>query len=134
MSPPTQERNPLPGREQRRFRRFAVTLPCKVKPRSRRKVSAESGLDVRTQDISRGGFYFTASAGWEIGATLECTIQLPVEVFGTQAVAIRCRGKVARIIPLDKGGIGVGATIESFRFVRLNDKMLKEGAPFAEVS
>ena len=133
MSPPTQERNSLPGREQRRFRRFAVNLPCKVKPRSRRKVSAESEVGVCAQDISRGGFYFTAPVGWEIGATLECTIQLPVGVLGTQAVAIRCRGKVARIIPLEKGGIGVGATIDSFRFVRLSDKMLQEGAPFAVV-
>ncbi|MBI4461250.1 MAG: PilZ domain-containing protein [Acidobacteria bacterium] len=123
------------GREQRRFRRFAVNLPCKVKARARRKVSAASELDVSTQDISRGGFYFQASGGWEIGTTIECTIQLPSEVFGNQAVTIRCRGKVARLVPLGDGGLGVGATIENFRFVRQSDKALKrEDVPLAQVT
>ena len=67
-----------------------------------------------------------APAEWQIGTDIECVIQLPIEAFGDQGVAIRCRGKVARIIPLEDGGIGVGATIDSFRFVRPKKKLLEK--------
>ncbi|MBI4442680.1 MAG: PilZ domain-containing protein [Acidobacteria bacterium] len=113
-------------REQRRFRRFAVDLPCRVKPRkSRKAAAAESELRVNTQDISKGGLFFVAPADWQVGTDIECIIQLPVEAFGSPGVTIKCRGRIARTISLEGGGIGVGATIERFQFVRPKKKQLE---------
>lgn len=112
----------IPLAEQRRFRRYAVQFPCVISPKERRKKAATSGIRVETKDVSKGGLYFVASADWKVGTAIKCVIELPLQVFGGQRTAIRCRGKIVRLVPETEGQIGIGVTIETFQFVRLEKK------------
>ncbi len=113
--------------DQRRFHRYGVNFPCTVRPVRKRKgskphVLTATAIEAETKDVSTGGFYFEVSADWKVGTEIECTIRLPVKAFGGQPVAIRCRGKIARVTKKDPGSIGVGATIEQFEFQHLEKK------------
>lgn len=100
--------------EQRRFKRFGVKLPCRVKPRPGRKGPAVPEMTVETQDVSRGGIFFVASTDLVIGSIIEVELDLPASITGTQG-RIRCRGTVARVVPQQSGRIGIGATIDHYR-------------------
>ena len=103
--------------DQRRFRRYVLNLPCRVKPRKSVKRSGLlAELRTETQDVSGGGLFFVAPAEWIVGTELEVELYLPASASGEDPVAIRCRGKVARVVPQEEGRVGVGATIEQYRF------------------
>ena len=105
--------------DQRRSRRYGVQFPCVVSPKEGRKKSPKPSIEVKTKDVSKGGLYFVASVDWKVGTAVECVIELPLEVFGGQRRAIRCRGKIARLVPETDGRIGVGVTIDTFQFIEL---------------
>jgi hypothetical protein len=50
-----------PSLNQRRFRRYGIRLPCRVKPRDSGKSPLTHELAVETLDVSRGGLFFLAS-------------------------------------------------------------------------
>ena len=105
--------------ERRRFRRYAVSFPCMVKPLRRGKSQSRFELETETRDMSRGGFFFVAPAERKLPSRIECLVRLPIKTPGGQAVAIRCRGKVVRMIAQESGSIGVAASIEQFEFMHL---------------
>ena len=121
---PLGEYNLLTATEQRRFRRYALQFPCVVRPKERRKKAAKSAIRVETKDISKGGLYFVAHADWKVGTAIECTIELPLQVFGGRRVGIQCRGKIARLVSETEGRIGVGATVDTFQFTQLKKSEL----------
>jgi len=90
-----------------------------VKPRKSRKVTIEAEMTAETQDISSGGLFLVASADWTIGTEIECELRLPVKAFAGRAVGIRCRGKIARLVPGQREGMGFGATIDHYEFFHL---------------
>jgi hypothetical protein len=110
------ERNltPASSPDQRRFRRFGVKLPCRVKPRVSHQNVGQPVLEVETLDVSRGGLFFTSSTGLTIGTALDFVLDIPAHVT-TRPTMIRCRGIITRVCPLDGGRIGVGATIDHYR-------------------
>lgn len=114
-----------PTADQRCFRRYALHFPCVVSPKKRGKKTTESGIRVETKNVSKGGLYFVARADWKVGTAIECVVELPLQVFGRQRAAIRCRGKIVRLVSETEGQIGIGATIESFYFVHLKNRDLE---------
>ena len=116
------EKPPTQGKtgtlDQRRFQRFGVKLPCRVKPRGGRKGTAQQALEVETQDVSRGGMFFTASANMEIGTAIEFELELPAIMVGSPA-KIHCRGTVTRVVPQSGGRVGIGATIDHYKIAPL---------------
>lgn len=109
----------LSSEDQRRFRRYAVSFPCVVKPRKKRKSTEIPELRAETQDVSSGGIFFVASADWQIGTEIECELRLPVKALGGRPIGILCRGKVARIVKADDNRVGVGATIDHYEFFHI---------------
>ena len=107
------------SREQRRFQRFGVKLPCRVKTRAARKGAAQPELAVETQDVSRGGMFFVATAGMQIGTLIEFDLDLPALVVGRPA-RIHCRGTVTRVVPETDGRVGIGATIDHYKIAPLS--------------
>ena len=122
--------------DQRRFQRYGVNFPCTVRPVHKHKGTKSSwgtatAIESETKDVSTGGLYFEASSDWKVGTEIECLLQLPVKAFGRQPVAIRCRGKIARVTQKAPGIIGVGATIEQSEFQYLEKNDASDISPFA---
>ncbi len=120
-----------PGKiDQRNFHRYGVNFPCtvrRVRKRKAPKAHVEPAVQTATKDVSTGGLYFETSADWKVGTDIECMLHLPTKVFRRHPVAIRCRGKIARVTQKAPGSIGVGATIEQFEFPHL-EKMTPAGS------
>ena len=102
------------SRDQRRFRRYDIKLPCRVKPRASRKSATLPELEVETLDVSSGGLFFVASAELAIGSAIELELDLPALLKG-RSTKIQCRGTITRIVPQKEGRIGVGATIDNYK-------------------
>jgi hypothetical protein len=100
--------------DQRRFRRYGVKLPCRVKPRAPHKSAILPVLEVETLDVSRGGLFFLASAELTMGTAIEFELDLPAHVVG-RPVRIRCRGTITRVVPQEEGRIGIGASIDHYK-------------------
>ena len=98
-----------------------------MRKRKSRKTPVEPAIQAETKDVSTGGLYFETSADWKVGAEIECMLHLPVKAFGGRPVAIRCRGRIARVIQNEPGSIGVGATIEHFEFQHLEKESAAAG-------
>src|SRR5208283_758614 len=99
---------------QRRFRRYGVKLPGRVKPRASHKSVVLPELEVETLDVSRGGLFFVASAELTIGTAIEFELDLPTLVVPRPA-RIRCQGTITRVVPQEEGRIGIGATINHYK-------------------
>lgn len=99
---------------QRRFRRYGIKLPCRVKPRVSRKSAVLPELEVETLDVSGGGLFFLASAEWTVGTAIELELDLPAPVVRTP-LKVRCRGTITRVVPQEGGRIGIGATIHHYK-------------------
>lgn len=102
------------GAEQRKHRRFNLTLPVQV------RVQAEAAPQVSaaTRDISSGGIYLMMPQNLEPGSELDFEVTLPGELSGGKPIRLRCRGKVVRVNRQEEAGkVGVAATIERYEFV-----------------
>jgi hypothetical protein len=106
-----------PSLNQRRFRRYSMRLPCRVKARASGESPAMPELAVETLDVSGGGLFFLASARWTIGTAIEFQLDLPADV-GRRPVGIRCRGTITRVMPQDGGRMGFGATIDHYKIIK----------------
>ena len=84
------------GEERRRAERHPINL----------KVELDSGSGL-TRDVSGLGVYFKTDVPFTVGDEIGFNLVIP------DAVNVRCRGEVVRVIP-ENGGFGVGATIESY--------------------
>ena len=113
-----------PTAERRRSHRYGVQFPCFVSIKEGRKKAPTPAIEVETKNVGKGGLYFVANVDWKVGTAIECVIELPLEVFGGQRRAIRCRGKIVRLVPEAEERIGVGATIETFQFIQLEKSEL----------
>ena len=110
------------SKEQRRARRYSVNFPCEIRPGR----GPSEKIFTRTRDVSCGGLYFSMPRKWEAGERVEFLLHLPLKATGTP-VAVRCHGKVARIVGQENQRFGVGATIEGFEFIHLNSKESQTG-------
>jgi hypothetical protein len=99
---------------QRRFRRYGVKLPCRVKPRESQESAGLPELEGETLDVSSGGMFFLASAGWTVGTAIEFELDLPTPVV-RKPVKIRCQGTITRLVPQEGGRMGIGATIDHYK-------------------
>lgn len=103
------------GAEQRKYRRYYLSFPVRVQPKS--KISTAPPIETSTKDISAHGIYLVVSEDLEMGSELDLEITLPAELAGGKIVKLRCTGKVARLEPKNaEGKIGVGAVIQYYEF------------------
>ena len=103
------------GAEQRKHRRYKLSFPVRVRPRTRD--AAAPAVETSTKDISAHGIYLVVSEDLEMGSELDLEITLPAELAGGKVVKLRCRRKVARLEPKNaEGKVGVGAVIQAYEF------------------
>lgn len=113
----------VPGKEQRRSRRYSVNFPCEIKSAKQ----AAKRVSTHTQDVSCGGLYFSVPGEWEVGMPIEFVLHLPLKAIGRRPVALRCQGKVTRVVEEEDQRRGIGATIERFEFIHLDSRDSKPG-------
>ena len=101
--------------DQRRFRRYGVKLQGRIKPRVSPTATVLPELEVETLDVSSGGLFFLTSTKWTIGTAIEFELDLPA-LDGPKPAKVRCRGTITRVVPQKKGRVGIGATIDSYKF------------------
>ena len=106
----------MPALQQRRFQRFAVNVPCAVRPLRKYAGIKVHSISAETKDISRGGICIVANAAWRVGTEIECVLQLALEPLPAKPVEIQCRGKIVRVAERENGGLELGATIEHFSY------------------
>ena len=107
--------------EQRRTRRFQLQLPLSITRSGAERVI----LGCFTNNISSSGVLFTSKRQPDLGGPIEYVIALNRE--GSQAVSLRCMGKVLRTDRIgttpgeDGTNFQIAATLERYEFVRTHD-------------
>jgi PilZ domain len=88
-----------PALERRMGQRFAFNLPVSL-----HDVSTEAeGLGF-TQDVSSRGVFLFTDMGVNEGCAIELTLRMPSEITLGEAIRVRCKGRVLRVIrPLANG-------------------------------
>jgi hypothetical protein len=110
-SPPQAGPKKMSENEQRRHRRYDMSLPVKVKPASAKDV------ETSTSNISSAGIRFVMPEACEPGAKLEWELTLPLELCQGSNIRVLCQGRVVRIESTGlPGQIAVAASMKSYRF------------------
>jgi len=108
---------PEPQPDRRATRRFPLQLPVTVR-------GPQGGMDAiaQTRDVSsRGICFFTdpTTTSLQTGSQIEFTLTLPPEVTLTDAIKVRCKGRIVRV-ESDTGPSGrlaIAAQIQQYEFV-----------------
>jgi len=79
--------------ERRAGQRFAYLLPVSL----RLAATSTEGLGF-TQDLSSRGVFFFTDAALEAGAQIELTLRMPSEITLGEAMPVRCRGRILRVV------------------------------------
>jgi hypothetical protein len=107
---------PEPQPDRRATRRFPLQLPVSVR-------GPQGGMDAiaQTRDVSsRGICFFTdpTATSLQNGSQIEFTLTLPPEVTLTEAIKVRCKGKIVRVENADTPGrLAIAAQIQQYEFV-----------------
>ena len=120
----------MPVVDTRKFRRFAVQVPCLIRPSRRRARIHESPITAETKDISKGGICFVVDEGWKVGTVFHCVLKLRIDPFSLDPVEIQCRGRIVRVIGQERGRYEIGATIDRYTYPRRRKEM-QEPSPSA---
>jgi PilZ domain len=103
-----------PHPEKRATRRFALRLPVAVTYSD----GSVQEKPAQTRDVSARGICFYVDAAISKGVDLEFTLTLPPEITLTEAIRVRCKGKVVRVDSMEATGkMAVAAVIDEYEFL-----------------
>lgn len=100
--------------EKRATRRFALRLPVAV------TYADDSGQEhsAQTRDVSARGICFYLESEISAGSAIEFTLTLPAEITLTEAIRVRCKGRVVRVDSMSSNGkMAVAAMIDEYEFL-----------------
>ena len=100
--------------ERRQLTRYNIRTPLRF--RAINLSADKSDHFTEALNVSRGGFFFASSAALQIGAPIEATLRMPIEVTGSMPEETRCTARVVHVRnePYGDGRIGFGVEIEEF--------------------
>jgi hypothetical protein len=99
--------------DKRATRRFGLRLPVAV-------ATTENGtheVHAQTRDVSARGICFFIESAIAAGTGIEFTLTLPPEITLTEAIRVRCTGKVVRVDEEKEGKVAVAAVIDEYEFL-----------------
>ncbi len=102
-----------PYPEKRATRRFALRLPVAV-------TYSDDGVQeksAQTRDVSARGICFYVDHTISTGSAIEFTLTLPPEITLTEAIRVRCKGRVVRVDGSQGGRMAVAAVIDEYEFL-----------------
>jgi hypothetical protein len=98
--------------ERRAIHRFDMRLPAVV------RIGESEELSTETQNVSGRGVFFFLDRKMDAGARVEMTLTFPAQVSLTERVRLRFTATVVRVEEPGENGVGIGATIEQYEFLR----------------
>lgn len=106
--------------ERRPMQRFTLNLPVSI--RSAVSGATSSGF---TQDLSARGVFFYTDLPLAKDEALELTFVMPSEITLAETMRVRCRGKVVRVAPPQRGATyGVAVRLEGYDFLSENEPLV----------
>jgi hypothetical protein len=120
-----------PVRIERRHRqRFALDLPVSI----RRHGDAGEACGF-TQNLSAGGVLFYTDFPLSPGDAIELTLVMPSEITLAEAMRVRCRATVMRVVPPAGGTArGIAALLQSYEYLPEPETLIKGSGTFVRVS
>jgi hypothetical protein len=120
-----------PVRIERRHRqRFALDLRVSI----RRKGGAGEACGF-TQNLSAGGVLFYSDFPLSPGDAIELTLVMPSEITLAEAMRVRGRASVMRVVPPAGGtACGIAALFEGYEYLPEPESLLKGPGAFVRVS
>jgi hypothetical protein len=120
-----------PVRIERRHRqRFALDLPVSI----RRNGSAGEASGF-TQNLSAGGVLFYTDFPLAQGDAIELTLVMPSEITLAEAMRVRCRATVIRVVPPAGGSAcGIAALLQGYEYLPEPENLVKGSGAFVRVS
>ena len=114
--------------ERRASQRFDFQLPVGVRL---------AGTDCEgygfTQDLSGRGVFFYTDFQVAEGDAVELTLVMPSEITLTENARVRCRGRVVRVVPVEKK-FGVAARLEGYEYLPKAETAAQISANFPRIS
>jgi len=105
------------ARERPRAARFNLRIPIRY------RASGEAAWgEGTTENISRSGVLFRAKHLLEVGASVDMSFVLPVEMGGETRAEVTCRGRIVRAQRDTGDRTGLAATILNYHFGRGREK------------
>lgn len=114
--------------ERRASQRFDFQLPVSV-----RLAGTECEGYGFTQDVSGRGIFFYTNFQVAEGDAVELTLVMPSEITLTENARVRCRGKVVRVLPVEKK-YGVAARLEGYEYLPKAETAAEVSANFPRIS
>jgi len=114
--------------ERRASQRFDFQLPVSV-----RLAGTECEGYGFTQDLSGRGIFFYTDFQVAEGDAVELTLVMPSEITLTENARVRCRGKVVRVLPVEKK-YGVAARLEGYEYLPKAETAAEVSANFPRIS
>ena len=100
-------------KDKRATRRFALRLPVSVRCGEPAEEHA-----AQTRDVSARGICFYIDQGIQAGSAIDFTLTLPPEITLTEAIRVRCKGRVVRVEGGNPAGkMAVAAVIDEYEFL-----------------
>jgi hypothetical protein len=112
--------------ERRPTQRFALHLPISV-------CVAGAGRECSgfTQDLSARGVLFYTDLPLSKDDAVEITFMMPSEITLTEAMRVRCRGRVVRVAPPSGGTAhGIAVRIEGYEFLPEPESLTRSSESF----
>jgi hypothetical protein len=104
------------AKDKRATRRFALHLPVSVRYG---ELSEEHAA--QTRDVSARGICFYIDSSIQAGSAIDFTLTLPPEITLTEAIRVRCKGRVVRVEGGNPAGkMAVAAVIDEYEFLAEN--------------
>jgi hypothetical protein len=120
-----------PVRVERRHRqRFALDLPVSL-----RRNGGTGEACGFTQNLSAGGVLFYTDFPLLPGDAIELTLVMPSEITLAEAMRVRCRATVMRVVPPAGGtACGIAALLQGYEYLPEPEALLKGSGAFVRVS
>jgi len=120
-----------PVRVERRHRqRFALDLPVSL-----RRNGGTGEACGFTQNLSAGGVLFYTDLPLSPGDAIELTLVMPSEITLAEAMRVRCRATVMRVLPPAGGtACGIAALLQGYEYLPEPETLLQGSGAFVRVS
>jgi hypothetical protein len=107
---PLAQEKKMNKQDRRLFPRYSLRIPVRFRIADLSADMSEHATEA--VNVSRYGLLLATRSAMRVGATLDLTVRVPVEISGMAKQEARCKGRIVHECALEDGRIGYGVQIE----------------------